>query len=492
MAFTATLYTFAKRKNSTAIPSGGTDTTCTANAELDHLRPELKFNFTGGVGNNPTAYNYCRIPAFGRYYYIDKWSCVDGVWVASLSVDAMASWRQQIKNSNKYILRAHKLASGADVTNNLYLDNRYPSRAEPVVNDYIKTSPWEGLSDGTKITFVIGIIGKGSTKYYSATVAELEHFLDVILADDFYTRFLNVLGLDTLYPEAKIAVNPLQYISTIRLYPFQFGGDWPPTSIPYGPIVLTGPTGADTIHLHPLPSLVTINGTLTWKRSPLELNIQHPDADTRGLWLNASPWSSYHIFFPPWGIVPLDAGIVHACGTISANYRLDIKTGSATLDIIGFSSGSSGYHHLGRLIAQLGVDFPVANIQTPGYGLASFMATALGAASSIHGGADPYLATAGGIASAVGDAIAGQVPRVSMISNVGSSAELNGNPTFQACYYRPAPEDIAENGRPVMQYAQVSSYQGYMEVSDGDISAAATPDELSTIAGYLTGGFFNE
>lgn len=495
MAFSVSLFQFAKRKNSTAIPGSGTtgqSVSCTANGALDHLRPELRFNFSGGVGNNPTNYNYAYIPAFGRYYYIDKWTCQDGVWIAALSVDALASWRTAIRASSKYILRAHKTAAGADVVNNVYLDNRYPAKAEPVIEDYTKTTPWSGLSSTSDISFVVGIVGTGATRYYSASVSEMEHFLSIVLADGFYSRFLNILGLDTLYPEAKIAINPLQYISTIRVYPFTITGGFPESHIPYGPVQLGGPGQTDDVHLHPLPSMGRITGTLTWNRSPAELNIQHPQAATRGSWLNAAPWSTYHIFFPPWGIVPLDSGVVHACGTISATWGVDIKSGSASLDIIGFSSGSQGFHHLGRMIAQLGIDFPVANIQTAGYGIVSALSTVLGAASSVAGGANPYLAAAGGIATAVGDAIQGQIPRMSMISSVGSTAALFGTPTFQCCYRLAADEDLPENGRPVMAYATISSYSGYMVVSDGDISAAATPEELSTISGYLTGGFFNE
>lgn len=493
MAFNVSLFQFAKRKNSTAIPGSGTTgqlVSCTANGALDHLRPELRFNFSGGVGNNPTNYNYAYIPSFGRYYYIDKWTCQDGVWIAALSVDALASWRAAIRASSKYILRAHQTAAGADVVNDQYIDTRYPPRSVPTIIEAQKTSPWTGLTDINTGTFVVGIIGLGATRYYAASVSELSSFLSVVLADDFYTHFLNVLGLDTLYPEAKIAVNPIQYISTIRYYPFAISGGAAPAVLPYGPLDLNT-VSQNSISLHPLATFGNVTGTLTWNKM-LAGWPEHPDASTRGLWLDNSPWASYHVFFPPWGIIPLDPGIVCTVNQIIASWGVDVKTGLGSLDIYGFD-GQTGRNHISRTMAQIGIDFPVSNIQTPGVGLLSFMGTALGAISNAtSNNGNPYFAAAGGIANAVGDAIQGQVPRVSTVAGVGSTAAMYGTPALQAVFYRPAPEDIVENGRPVMAYATISSYSGYMVVSDGDISAAATPEELSTISGYLTGGFFNE
>lgn len=489
MAWAAVLYTFSKRVNSTKRPSSGSSYSCTANAPLDVLAPRLRFNLAGGAAANPSAYNYCQVSEFGRYYWIDRWIWEDGLWTAVCSVDPLASWRTQILGSTKYILRAAADSGGTAIVNNDYIDNRYPAQSKPDVVEYTKTSPWTGLTDASNGSFVVGIVGKGSTRYYKASVAEMETFLSIILDDAFYSRVLNVLGLDTLYPEAKIAINPLQYISAIRYYPFSITGDFPLAATPFGPVTLSS-TSPDNVHLHPLPTLGNITGSLIWTQPMVPAQL-HPDAGTRGWWLNNAPWSNYHLFFPPWGIIPLDPGIMCTTQSITAQWGVDVKTGGAALDIYGFTS-AQGRVHLCRSMAQLGIDFPVANIQTPGYGLVSFMATALGAAGSVAGGSDPYLATAGGIAHAVGDAIAGQIPRLSMISSVGSTVALYGTPALQAVYYRPAPEDRVENGRPIMAYDTVSNYSGYIEVSDGEISAPAYPEELNSIASYMTGGVFIE
>ena len=491
MAWTAVLYTFSKRINSSKLPSGGASYSCTSNEPLDVLAPRLRFNLPGGATANPSAYNYCYVQSFGRYYWIDKWIFVDGLWTAQCSVDPLASWRSEIRGSTKYILRAAAYANGNPVTNGYYIDNKYPSKSEPDIIDFTQSTPWVGLANTSNSYFIIGIIGKGATRYYGASLANMANLLNIVLDDNFYTEFLNVLGLSTLYPEAKIAVNPLQYISSIRWYPFPIPGSWLTDPVPYGPITIPM-VGTGSVQLSPLPTMTPITGTITWNKMTL-VNFGHPDAAARGAWLNNAPWSSYHLFVPPWGIIPLDSGVVCGVDQIKAAWSVDVASGLGVLDVYGFVAGDGYTVHLCRAVSQIGVDFPVANIQTPGYGLASFMSTVLGVAGSVMSGkGDPYLAAAGGIANAVGDAIAGQVPRLSMVSSVGSSSALYGTPALQAVYYRPAPEDIAENGRPVMQLATVSDYSGFMQVSDGEVAAAAYPEELNAISGYLTGGWFNE
>ncbi len=46
---------------------------------------------------NPTGYNYCYIPSFGRYYYItDMQSVRNGLWRIMLKVDVLMSFKASI------------------------------------------------------------------------------------------------------------------------------------------------------------------------------------------------------------------------------------------------------------------------------------------------------------------------------------------------------------------------------------------------------------
>ena len=62
--------------------------------ESNVLNPTILIEHT-----NPTGYNYCHIPDFGRYYYITEFKSVrTGIWQLNLSVDVLMSYSTQILN----------------------------------------------------------------------------------------------------------------------------------------------------------------------------------------------------------------------------------------------------------------------------------------------------------------------------------------------------------------------------------------------------------
>lgn len=97
-------YTFSKRVNSTARPTGGTDYTVILKEPSSVISPRLDLIWTGT--GSPTAFNYAYIGDFGRYYWVTNWEYQNRKWTASLSVDVLASWKTEIGNSAKYVLRS--------------------------------------------------------------------------------------------------------------------------------------------------------------------------------------------------------------------------------------------------------------------------------------------------------------------------------------------------------------------------------------------------
>ena len=110
MAFAVRFYQFAKKRNSTAIPSGSyTEYTCTNKGSLDILHPEIVIKFSDNAEHDISTLvntNYARIPAFERWYYIRSWRTEGPLWIASMDVDALASWRQTIGAQNIYVYRS--------------------------------------------------------------------------------------------------------------------------------------------------------------------------------------------------------------------------------------------------------------------------------------------------------------------------------------------------------------------------------------------------
>lgn len=90
--------TFSKRKNSTKQPidSEGTAMQVSLKGECSLVNPSF---FISGVER------WCYIKAFGFYYFVDRIAYdVNGAQYINCSIDVLASFKQQIQNTNAYIV----------------------------------------------------------------------------------------------------------------------------------------------------------------------------------------------------------------------------------------------------------------------------------------------------------------------------------------------------------------------------------------------------
>ena len=69
----ATFYVFPKRTNSTKRPTSGTPYSIEVKSPCNIINPEIKI----ATNANPTGYNYCYIPTWGRYYWVKNWTFSD-------------------------------------------------------------------------------------------------------------------------------------------------------------------------------------------------------------------------------------------------------------------------------------------------------------------------------------------------------------------------------------------------------------------------------
>lgn len=99
------------------------------------------------IEGNYTAYNYCYIPEFGRFYYITEWIAKTGsIMEAHLQVDVLQSWKIQIETNDAVIERSAKKSN-----NNAYFsDSMYWTQA----NKEVKTIPFLDRN-GNELVFAI-------------------------------------------------------------------------------------------------------------------------------------------------------------------------------------------------------------------------------------------------------------------------------------------------------------------------------------------------
>ena len=507
MAFNVSFWTFSKKERSTAQPSGqGSVYSCNANEPLDLLAPVISLKLALNTASPPTVYNYARIANFSRYYWVTGWEIRDGLWWASLRVDVLASWKSQIGSSSLYVYRSSYAFNGK------IPDSAYPQMTDPTRTIYAYPKVWTvdganyaGTASGT-YTIVAGIISTAGTKYYAFSPAQWTRFYAALFSSNFYEDVLSFYGA-TEYPEAKVAVNPLQYISSAMIVPMDLA-TFPDTpqdyKITYHQTLLRVPVAnvyvprtntGDNIACE-LPD----GAIMKWSYSVyVDPGTIHPQAATRGEWLNYGPNTEFEFFWPPLGNIPLEASVIANANAIKATVTMDIRAGTAMLELTAEYLTYKFVLYRGE--CPIGVPIQLTNVLTTGtntagqgaLNAASWLQSNLGVLGESVAQAAGYIPVVGGIwTNGIRSAVHGNVPRLSSKGSYGNLANMGGQPNLYVTHWNLAPEDNAGKGRPLCDIRQISAVPGFITAEADELSISCTDPELSEIRQAVSTGFFYE
>jgi hypothetical protein len=465
MAIGITLYTFSKEINSTARPTGGTTYSCVLKEPCGILSPTVSLNL--GTSASPTNSNYAYIDSFDRYYYIREWTFNKGLWYATMEVDVLASWRGTIGSTSCYILRSSNESDGK------IIDTAYPAKSSSSIQDsQIKPSPWITDSIGNGC-YVVGVAGQ-STTYYIFTKSALDLFFAYLFSDTYAMDM--TANWSSTFPQLKAQCNPLQYITSLMWFPFQVVGD-NVTSIRVGwvnvPVACWAVSGSGIA-----------NGLTGWTLR------KHPQAATRGDYLNNTPFSNYTLFYPPWGTIQLDPECIANSTNIIAEWDVDLRTGQGTLIVASGDSMADNTHVMSWVHSQVGVPQQVSQIVSKGYGFGNAFAPLLSAGANIVAG--NYAGAAVTAAAEIGNAAAAKIPSASTIGSNGGINALRGDPAIQYEFKYIVDEDNTNIGRPLCSIRQVSTLGGYIKATNINLSIYSTAEEKEKIIGFMEGGFYYE
>jgi hypothetical protein len=465
----AIFYQFAKRTNSTKLPSGGQEFGIDLKAPCNIIDPEIKI----AAQNDPTGYNYCYLPTFSRYYWVKNWTYSDGLWKASLTVDTLASYRDQIGYSTEYVVRSSAKYNGT------ISDGLYPATAEVrSVTSAFQGGFSETISGGF---FVIGFIAKaansiGAITYVVMTPGNARKLSAKLLTDVSYLSIDNAEISDSL---TKVLFNPYQYIVSCNYFPFDVA-----KLTAHLPLVSKVDVGWWSIDV-PCWILGADNNNLT---KSVNVGIpKHPQAASRGGYCNASPYTDYTIFLQPFGVIPLDASKLWGANTLSIQYVVDLFTGDSILRIL-----TNTNQLVYETTAKLGVSIQLSNIafDIPS-GSGGLLQTGIAAA---FGGLQA--AFSGGSISDVGNGIlnAAQATNADVASKgaTGSTIAFDTVPYIVARFKILVDDNNEHHGRPLCQKVQLFSIPGFIMVDDPDIALPATAAEIDSVKSYMKNGFFLE
>ena len=492
-----TLYTFSKKHNSTAVPSAaGTSVDVVLKDEAGVLDPVIELHDSA----SPASYNYMYIPTFGRYYWLREWNYYRGIWIGSFYVDPLASWRTQIGAQQLYVFRSAYEYDGRVV------DTLYPTIADPQYTIIDVPAVWTTTQASAAAAihtgrYIVGVISDRSslTTYYAFTESDMEAFMSGLFNDHYYET---VLGTTTITPELKAQVNPVEYIVSCRYWPagflagssssvVQFQGVYGGSNIYVGkgyvPIDGSIP-GAGTA----LTGSVLLFGggkQLTYYTQPIDISgVTHPQQSGRGIYLRGAPYTTWELFYPPFGLIELDSTDLIEATSIIIGVGFDIRAGTGSLDV--YASDGTTTKMIARTLSPVAVDVPIHGIMQTGVGPVNLFAPAISAAASLAKG--DLMGAAMFAQKSVGAFVSGKVPHLSATGSVGSMSGMSGAPKLLVTFQHVTDDDVAGRGRPLCSKRTISAIPGYITADPDELNIAATAREQEEIRGYISGGFFYE
>lgn len=489
MGFSVDFYKLKKADNSTKRPSGAPSSfSCSIKRGSGLINPHIELDI--GLAEAP-LWNYCYISNFKRYYRITEWYNDGPLWIGSCVVDELATYKDDIASTPLYALRASSEYDGRIV------DGYYPAKTGCTQSKQAISTPWVGAGNILG-TYVIGVVGKnpeyGSLNYYAMNKTAFETLLASLMDDTLF----NDMTVDGISKDMiKNIADPLQYIK----------------SCVFIPITLNNITGAPVrtiklwnwdISLTPaLAAALQMTGGSPYKQlTNITVSIpKHPQASTRGSFLNQAPFSIYTLSFPPFGTIDIDTSVVNNITELTLKISIDIPTG------LGILSVYAGNILLNRIEAQIGVEVALTQV-TRDYlsgvsailgGITSVAGTIASLAFPPAGLAGGALAAsrgmavmqgAGGAGNAIGNAITALTPRSQTIGSGGSYGQLYQEAGLYAQFFDIVDDDLAKNGRPLCKIVYPSS--GYYKIQDGDVPIEGTALEAAGLKAYLESGFYME
>ena len=497
MSFTATFYTFSKKKNSTARPtSGGTSKSIVVKEPSSILNPTIML-----TADNPVAFNYCHISRYNRYYFITDWTSDHGFWIAHLSVDVLATYRTQLRSSSQYVDRCSQLPEDYAI-----IDGKYAITAQTEIRKYDITG-----TSGTHRPFMnsqkyiistttggdnsVGVhpAAINGAAYYCLSPGTALSFINYLLSDASYLTLDPTECSDAL---AKVLLNPSEYIGETYILPFDPENCIDNTQIPLpNANMFVGWWCVDPSNPYAyLPSRVAYHKFKVWESDQIVLS-DHPQTSTVGEFVNCSAYSSIDLFAGVFGYISIDPSLLINYTALKLEVYADFK-GGAELDILvgGVNPTTQQYEYTlwRKMYANVAIPISISQLSSRAIeGVTGAVGGAASAVTSYYKG--DAIGTVQGVGTAILSAPAAAQPK-STGNAMGASTVFLMDNWFITCEYRLITSTSFNlKGRPYCKEITLSDLNtGFVQVSEPVLELACYDQEFDQISQYMEGGFFLE
>lgn len=492
MSVNVNFYSLIKRENSTKQPIGTpTVFPCTFIDDTSLMNPRLKLS----IQFNPISFNYVYIADFNRYYFIREINTYQNFWYITLEEDTLASFKTELGSQSHYVLRSASSYDG-DIS-----DYAYPA-----------TTQVSGYKDGPDSTdplwwydgscYIVGIVGYtdtvvnqfGSLIYYIMSPLALRVFLDYLMNNvatgpDPWSQILQTEYSDGVQ---KALINPIQYIKSCIRMPFNVDDitGSAVNKIQFGYYHYDIGTGYNVKRVDSSSNVVK-----TKDISYITLR-EHPQAATRGAYLNCQPFTRYTLHYGPWGDIELDPMLLKGNNKIKLETLYDLVSGVGRLIVSGNVNTAKVLYNS---TVKIGVDVNLSQVYKDALGYEA--ATTNGIFSSVSAGISLGLGNLNALpqglnmaTAAVQDMTRLNYPTVSGIGDSGCYLPFydTDNLYLLSRFNYIVDENLTEIGRPLCQTKVINTLSGYILCQNADCQISGTQAESQKINDYLNTGFFYE
>lgn len=482
MAFRIYYFSFNKKINSTAHP----DINDLTNVPMDLVNLKEGFSYMNpvflihkGSSFDPQEHNiwwnYLYVSRWGRFYYIDDIVYNEGFLELQCKEDVLASWRGEIGGSALYILRASAASDGN------IADTLYPTKTNASCSYNTGTSPFIHRSDTENIaiadgTFILGVTSRngtyGSVRYCALSQDALNTLCSRLMANSLIERDISLDDASLILQ--KSLMNPLQYIVSCVWVPTMYasvgGSEQSTLSIWDWTIEVTNKNLGSQLPYVQNQAAITLN--------------KHPQAASRGAYLNTAPYTNLWLEFPPFGMIELDTTLYRDASEVRCYILTDNITGQGILRV------NNGTVDTNRIEAQIGVPIQLSQVVRDYLGGAQSAINSIGSViqSAVTGDIGGAIT---GAANGIAEGIRAMIPKLSTVGSGGGFASLRGQPRVYHEFFPVVDGYNAELGRPYCKTGTPASLGGYLKCL-GDVPIFGTTAEHEEIQEYITNGFYYE
>lgn len=478
---TVEFFSFSKRKNSTAIPTGAASKTASVLLKEDCSLENPVFILETSSIADFALYNYVHVSDFGRYYFVDSRKYKTGSQIEiACSIDALGSFRSEIQNQSNVFIEY------SSAPTSYIIDSRLQRLTRPVVTENHAALPNTTFTENGCV--ILSTTGNKCTGTF--ILQNASHIYNLLDGIDWTNTTVSGTTIE------DITLNGFQRMCDV--FEQFFTKDAASRNIRNAftlPWVVHAAAVGSAVNNYVIGSFPT--GETVYKvadkviTDSVSLNIPWQQTD----WRRSNRSCQIYVYVPLFGVIPLPTDSLTNDTGINIMYAFSYENGDVSLRIKGSQSD--------QIVTTMNT-----NVASPvGVGSSNISGgkVATGVSSVVTGLATAALASTG--SGALAGIIGASMGAINLADAMGGSAITGGGlggfasvALDKVCHIwcvgsqlSDTPINMANGfGYPNFCVGSLAGKNGYCKLRDSVFSGSGSKTENDMITGFMNSGFYIE